>query len=141
MLIRILLTPLFLIVVQCSLLAQKEFYKLTTLPLNDLSAFRSPAKNWKITGNASGSFDTVLPKTEKGSGILFNDFDDKARFKAETNLFTQLEHGDIFLSLDFMIPKGSISGIYLQGRYEIQLFDRWTVKVPHVPDCGRIYDR
>lgn len=141
MLIRIFLTPLFLLAALCTLLAQTEFYKLIPLPLNDLSGFRNPAKNWKITGGVSGSFDTAFPKAEKGTGVLFNDFDDKARFKAENNLFTQLEHGDIFLSLDFMMPKGSNSGIYLQGRYEVQLFDSWTVKVPHVTDCGSIYER
>ncbi|MFN3489522.1 MAG: hypothetical protein ACK4YV_10330 [Emticicia sp.] len=32
-----------------------------------------------------------------------------------------MEHGD--LDLDFMMAKGSNLGIYLQGRYEIQLFD------------------
>ncbi len=138
---RICLTALLLIVLQYTLPAQNEFYKLTTIPLNDLSTFKTPAKNWKIVGGASGSFDTTVPRTEKGTGVLFNDFDDKARFKAETNLFSQLEHGDIFLSLDFMMPKGSNSGIYLQGRYEIQLFDSWTVKVPHVTDCGSIYER
>ncbi|MBA4054485.1 MAG: hypothetical protein C0490_07230 [Marivirga sp.] len=132
---------LFFVVVLVSSEAQNEFYKLTALPLNDLSAFKTPAKNWKIMGQVSGSYENTVSKSEKGSGILFNDFDPKAQFNATTNLFTQLEHGDIFLALDFMIPKGSNSGIYLQGRYEIQLFDSWSVKVPHVTDCGSIYER
>ncbi len=121
--------------------AQTEFYKLTPLPLTDLSAFRNPADNWKITGPVSASFDKTVAAYKKGSGVLFNAFDPKVRYNADVNLFTQLEHGDIFLTLDFMMPKGSNSGIYLQGRYEIQLFDSWGVKVPHVTDCGSIYER
>lgn len=132
---------LFFVTVLVSSKAQNEFYKLTPLPLNDLSAFKTPSKNWKITGPVSGSYDNTVSKADKGSGILFNDFDPKARFNADANLFTQLEHGDIFLALDFMTPKGSNSGIYLQGRYEIQLFDSWGIKVPHVTDCGSIYER
>jgi hypothetical protein len=40
-----------------------------------------------------------------------------------------------------MMPKGSNSGIYLLGRYEIQLFDSWGVQTPKSSDCGAIYER
>jgi len=141
MLKRILLTPLLLFVLLGMASAQTQAYKLTPLPLNDLSGFKTPSKNWHIAGDVSGSFDSPAMKSQKGTGVLLNDFDEKARFKPETNLFSALEHGDIYLSLDFMMPKGSNSGIYLMGRYEIQLFDSWGVKVPHVQDCGSIYER
>jgi len=94
-----------------------------------------------IAGQAFGGYDDVKIKAEKGTGILINDPDPKKQFHTTTNLVTQLEHGDIFLSLDFMIPKGSNSGIYLAGRYEIQLFDSWNVTLPHSQDCGSIYER
>jgi hypothetical protein len=130
-----------LILLQINVFAQNEFYTLTPLPLNDLSAFKAPTKNWKIKANLSGGFNDVKSKSEAGTGVLNNEFDDSFRFKPESNLVTNLEHGDIFLSLDFNIPKGSNSGIYLQGRYEIQLFDSWAVKTPRVTDCGSIYER
>lgn len=38
-----------------------------------------------------------------------------------------------------MIPKGSNSGIYLQGRYEVQLLDSWGVSNPRYGDIGGIY--
>ncbi|HEY5747138.1 MAG TPA: DUF1080 domain-containing protein [Chryseolinea sp.] len=141
MLKRIFLTPLLLFVLLDMASAQTQFYKLTPLPLSDLSRFKTPTKNWQIVGDVSGSFDSPALKSQKGTGVLLNDFDEKARFKPETNLFTALEHGDIYLSLDFMMPKGSNSGIYLMGRYEIQLMDSWGVKIPHVQDCGSIYER
>ena len=52
-----------------------------------------------------------------------------------------MEHGDLELELEFMTPKGTNSGIYFQGRYEIQLLDSWGVKEPTFADCGGIYER
>src|SRR5690606_29433465 len=43
--------------------------------------------------------------------------------------------------LDFMMARGSNSGVYLQGRYEVQLFDSWTKTNPSYSDCGGIYQR
>jgi hypothetical protein len=40
-----------------------------------------------------------------------------------------------------MVPKGSNSGVYFQGRYEIQILDSWGVKEPTYTDCGGIYER
>lgn len=141
MLKRIFITPMLLFMLAGVALAQSQSFNLSPLPLADLSAFKTPSKNWQIVGAVSGSFDSPALKGEKGTGVLLNAFDEKERFKEGTNLDTQLEHGDIFLSLDFMMPKGSNSGIYLQGRYEVQLFDSWAVKIPHVTDCGSIYER
>jgi len=139
--IRVLLTVTMLTFIHGITISQNKFYTLTPMPLMDLGAFKDPGKNWKITGDLSGTYEGAVPKAEKGTGTLFNDFNPKEQFNATANLFTKLEHGDMFLSLDFMMPKGSNSGVYLQGRYEIQLFDSWGVTVPHVTDCGSIYER
>lgn len=40
-----------------------------------------------------------------------------------------------------MMSKNSNSGVYLQGRYEVQLFDSWTKPKPSFDDCGGIYQR
>jgi hypothetical protein len=121
--------------------AQKQTYKLTPLNLQDLSAFVKPASNWKVAGAASGIFTSNTLKTSVGNGVLFNDFTEAVRYKPEANLFTIVEHGDLILSFDFMMPKGSNSGIYFQGRYEIQLFDSWSKTVLLASDCGGIYER
>ncbi len=120
---------------------QHQINKLTPISLADLTAFVSPSSNWKIVGQVTGNFSNEKLKTEKGKGILFNDFSADTRDKPGTNLFTGMEHSDIFLSCDFMMPKNSNSGIYFQGRYEIQLFDSWGVIVPHSSDLGSIYER
>src|SRR5690606_20858767 len=57
------------------------------------------------------------------------------------HLFTAFEHGDIEIELDVMMPVHSNSGLYFQGRYEIQLFDSWAVYKPQHSDMGGIYHR
>ncbi len=141
--------------------------KLQPLPLTDLTAFRPQAGNWQIVGGvminplvaihepepttppvaAAGkkskknvSVAAPTPKTTAvtftaGTGILLN-MNDAARRDA---LLTTFEHGDIELSLEVMLPKGSNSGIYLQGRYEVQLYDSWGVAIPGFSDIGGIY--
>jgi hypothetical protein len=52
-----------------------------------------------------------------------------------------MSHGDADVELDFMMAKGSNSGVYLQGRYEIQLLDSWGVLQPGPGDVGGIYQR
>lgn len=56
------------------------------------------------------------------------------------NLCTERRFGDIELYLEFMLAKGSNSGIYLHGLYEIQIFDSWGSTEPlKTADAGGIY--
>ena len=111
------------------------------MPLVNLQAFDQPTKNWVIVADVESSPTAIVPTTKAGTGVLFNDFDEKDLYKPTTNIVTKSEYGDIKLSLDFLVPKGSNSGIYFQGRYEIQIFDSWGVKEPKASDCGGIYER
>ncbi len=96
------------------------------------------AANWKIVGDVSYDPNTAgKGSTKAGNGILVN----QLSAKNNENLLTAMEHGDLQLELDFMMEKGSNAGIYLQGRYEVQLFDSWGVKTPRLLDCGAIYER
>jgi len=138
-----------------------------TLKLEDMSAFRNQAGNWSIIGEVmidptidihqqekkiitpapenkkkkrkqDVTPDVPLPKAvtfSPGKGILLNMNDDSKK----DHLLTTFEHGDIELELEVMIPKGSNSGIYLQGRYEVQLLDSWGVRNPKFGDIGGIY--
>jgi hypothetical protein len=100
-----------------------------------LTAFRTPGK-WVVVGDAAKD-----PKNEKflstspGTGVMFN------TNKTTTNIETKDEFGDCDLHLEFMVPKGSNSGVYLMGRYEIQIFDSFGVEHPKYGDCGGIYQR
>lgn len=111
----------------------------TTIPLNDLSSFKDPGKTWQIAGEVTADLDQANKlNTAKGTGILVNLPSEKNHGK---DLFTKLEHGDMDLELDYMMAKSSNSGIYLQGRYELQLLDSWGKKAPTSGDNGGIYER
>ena len=56
------------------------------------------------------------------------------------NLCTARRFGDIELYAEFMLAKGSNSGIYLQGLYEMQILDSWGKTDPLTSsDLGGIY--
>jgi hypothetical protein len=58
------------------------------------------------------------------------------------NLCTDERFGDLELYLEFMLAKGSNSGVYLQGLYEIQIFDSWNAPGPlTTSDAGAVYHR
>ena len=104
----------------------------------DLKEFGFIPKNWHVTGGVTTDWrqDTFL-STTPGTGILVNEPTAKNR----EHLVSGFEHGDIELELEFMVPIGSNSGIYLQGRYEIQILDSWGKINPNSGDAGGIYQR
>lgn len=107
-------------------------------PLQDLSLFNNPGKSWKIAGDVSSDLlkeNTLF--TSAGAGILFNQPSKKESGK---DLFTNAEFGDIDLELDYMIAKNGNSGIYLQGRYEVQLADSWETAQINSATNGGVYD-
>jgi hypothetical protein len=121
-------------------LSQSVFAQ-TPIPLNDFSAFTTRPENWKIVGDASADiFKENVLNTVPGKGVLAN-VHEHGKYGNQYELITNLKHGDLDLELDFMMAKGSNSGIYLQGNYEVQLFDSWGKKNPKYGDCGGIYER
>jgi len=65
------------------------------------------------------------------------------------DIMTKDKFTDFMLHLEFMEPdmpeatgqaKGN-SGVYLQGRYEIQVLDSYGIAVPGKGDCGAIYNQ
>jgi hypothetical protein len=109
------------------------------LNFNNLDSFKAPSKNWEIVGNIAGIYDQKTLAATQGTGILHCKAAQAGQLSED--LFTNFAHGDINISFDFMMPKGSNSGIYLQGQYEVQLYDSWGVKTPKAHDCGAIYER
>jgi hypothetical protein len=56
-----------------------------------------------------------------------------------SDIMTRDPFGDCELNLEFMVPQGSNSGVYLMGRYEIQVLDSFGKKQLSSGDCGGIY--
>ena len=127
------LVPLFSLV---SLVVKSQ-----TVSLNDLSSFKNPSANWSIVGDAVVDLvQNNAMSTTAGKGVLAC-IHPKGKYGRQYDLVTNFEHGDADVEFDFMMARGSNSGFYLQGRYEIQLFDSWGVRQPHAHDLGAIYER
>jgi hypothetical protein len=74
---------------------------------------------------------------ETGNGVLLNGGDGKG-----LNLLSEAEHADCELHVEFNVAKGSNSGVYFMGRYEIQILDSFGKKDADLKygDCGGVYN-
>lgn len=98
---------------------------------------------WKETGEwFLASSVRIDPKNSRrlaatpGKGLMVNGKSGRTQ-----NLVTRQEWGDVEVSLEFMIPHHSNSGVKLEGVYEVQIYDSWKVEKPTGADCGGIYPR
>lgn len=119
--------------------AWAEVSEVVVLPQAGFDGWRGDTGDWVQVG------DTVQSATDPkklsaipGNGTVVNGPMGDGRTK---HLFTEVEHGDAQVHIEFMVPKGSNSGVYFQGRYEIQVLDSWGKKVPEHSDAGGIYQR
>lgn len=58
--------------------------------------------------------------------------------KSGSNIYTTQKFKNFKLHLEFRYPKGSNSGVYLRGRYEVQVSDSKGLE-PSIGDLGAIY--
>jgi uncharacterized sulfatase len=99
--------------------------------------WRGPTKGWEVVGEVSLNPDNPRQLVGKpGSGVIFNGAKGRAR-----DLYTRDDFGDVEVQLEFLIPKGSNSGVKFEGLYEIQICDSSGVKKLKGSDCGGIYPR
>jgi hypothetical protein len=58
-----------------------------------------------------------------------------------SDLFTEKTFGDCEVHVEFVVPKGSNSGVYLMGQYEVQVLDSFGKADDKLGpgDCGGIY--
>lgn len=89
---------------------------------------------WSVMGKAPSAW-----KVE--NGLLRNDaVQEKGRHKSYANIRTDREFEDFNLQVEFRVPPGGNSGIYLRGIYEVQVEDSHGKKNdPH--NCGALYSR
>ena len=106
------------------------------IDLTDLSEFQTPAANWQLVGDARTDLekDNAFFLTP-GKSILVSQA--KENTHGQDLLFNSM-HGDADVELDYIMAKNSNSGIYLQGRYEIQVLDSYGLDSKD-NDCGGIY--
>jgi hypothetical protein len=105
---------------------------------NPSDIFKSKLDNWVLADEVSVDEKNPKKLTHKpGKGILVNGIKGNAR-----DLVTKKPHGDIELEMEFVIPKGSNSGVKFHSVYEIQICDSFgKTKELSGDDCGGIYPR
>lgn len=102
-----------------------------------LSDLREPTGEWYEAGNAKLDPDneqSLFPIA--GEGVFINGESGRT-----AHFVTKEAFGDMELELEFMIARHSNSGVYIQGRYEIQVLDSYGRENPAAHDCGGIYYR
>jgi hypothetical protein len=57
-----------------------------------------------------------------------------------TDIYTEEKFGDCTVEVELMVPKGSNSGIYLMGEYEVQVLDSYGRDKVGPGDMGGIYN-
>ncbi len=102
-----------------------------------LEAFRE-VQHWRGVSEVS-AVDGKCEMMVKGEGnILVNS---TAKDKTVPYLMTKEEFGDVQIDLEFMVPKGSNAGVYVMGRYEIQILDSFGREKIGSGDLGGLYSR
>ena len=102
---------------------------------------------WKLKGSEDKSFWTVgIAKMSEdsprelvvtpadGAGEMVN-----AKGHG-VDMYSEAEFGDCLLTIEVMVPKGSNSGIYLMGNYEIQILDSFGKELHEASKNGTVLD-
>jgi sugar phosphate isomerase/epimerase len=106
---------------------------------DDFSTWRSDTGQWQVVGDVfTNPADEKLLSSKPGTGAMLN-----GPAGRTSHLFSKAEYGDVKAHIEFMVSKGSNSGVYFMGRYEIQIFDSYGAgKAPYPGiECGGIYER
>jgi hypothetical protein len=93
---------------------------------------------WSVV--ESVTLDPKMPGrlvAKPGASVLLNGDDGHG-----VDLLSDVQHGDCELHVEFTVSKGSNSGVYFQGQYEVQIFDSFGKpdKDLKYGDCAGIYN-
>jgi hypothetical protein len=112
----------------------------------DLSGWKfrnaGQAGNWSVV-------DAVQPDPANPTKLIPTVYDgpDRPELKVllckavSSDILTEAEFGDYQLHLEFMVPKGSNSGVYNRGLWEVQILDSFGKAALDFGDCGSLYGR
>ncbi len=81
------------------------------------------------------AFVKIPPQADGGPGVreMVNEA------SGGVDIFTEEKFGDCTIELEFMVPKGSNSGIYVMGEYEVQILDSFGKEKVGPGDVGGLY--
>jgi hypothetical protein len=102
-----------------------------------LAEFREVAQ-WRGVSEVNAVADKCEFEAKGEGKILVNA---TTKDKTLPYLITKEEFGDVKIELEFMVPKGSNAGVYVMGRYEIQILDSFGKEKVGSGDLGGLYSR
>ncbi|MEI7902742.1 MAG: DUF1080 domain-containing protein [bacterium] len=105
---------------------------------NPILALFRPVEGWRGVAEVAAVPDKTEITATGAGGILSNRFGKGAKVPY---LLTRQEYGDVRIELEFMIPKHSNAGVYVMGRYEVQIYDSFGKPRVYFDDLGGIYQR
>ena len=123
----------------CLLLTTIGAAETVSLTGGDFSAWRVDTGQWQIVADTfTNPQNEKLLSSKPGTGAIVNGPTGRT-----SHLFSKAEFGDIKAHIEFMVSKGSNSGVYFMGRYEIQVYDSYGTEKGEYPgiECGGIYQR
>ncbi len=92
---------------------------------------------WQVVSQVEVNKDNLNEFSySEGQGVLVNGL-----LGRTANFVSEHPHGDCELHIEFVVPQGSNSGVYLMGQYEIQILDSWQATEMRYGMCGGIYAR
>ena len=124
---------------------------LFSIPLTALAGSEAPFNgkdltNWEVKNKAEGKWavgEATVSATKAsalevkpGGSALVNAVTGHGQGH---DIASKEKYGDMRLEIEVMVPKGSNSGIYVMGEYEVQVFDSFGVEKPGPGDMGAIY--
>ena len=105
--------------------------------LTGMEAYRGSTGAWAVVGGVH--LDPADPRrlaADPGAGVIYN-----GPAGRTNNLVTARSFGDVEAHVEFLIPKGSNSGVKFEGLYEIQMFDSFGKSKLDGGENGGIYPR
>lgn len=93
---------------------------------------------WDNVGNAA--LNPENPRRligEPGTSVLINGTEGKC----PSLVSKRRDYRDVEVHVEFMVAKGSNSGVIFHGNHEIQILDSYGIREPHAGHCGGVYPR
>jgi hypothetical protein len=106
--------------------------------------FDGTLKGWKFKNPAERSKwkpgKATLDPADPHKLVVAEGSDELVNAEAHSvDAYTEAKWGDCSIEVEVMVPKGSNSGVYVMGEYEIQVFDSFGKEKVGQGDMGGIY--
>lgn len=102
-------------------------------------------EGWKLKGDEKKSKWKVgsasLDETDPGKIVLKDGSELVNTATGGVDIISEAKYGDCTIEVEFMVPKGSNSGIYVMGEYEVQVLDSYGKAADNLTqgDLGALY--